>query len=78
VIAGVGLAFLSRRAVEHELRCRLLRAVPLRELPAIEREFFIVRHDRRALSPVSETFLTVLRDARGTSPEADFETPRRG
>jgi len=82
VIAGMGLAFLSTRAVEHELRCRLLRAVSLRELPAIEREFFIARHRRRALSPLGETFLTFLLDAhpRATSSggEPDFETLRRG
>ena len=60
VIAGMGVAFLSARAVEHEVKCRLVRVVPVRELPIIEREFFVVRHRRRALSPVSETFLEFL------------------
>ncbi len=63
VIQGVGLSFLSALAVEHELKCRLLRAVRLRELPLLERPFFLVRHRRRTLAPLSEAFLTFLQES---------------
>lgn len=57
VMAGLGLSVISHRAVRHELQCRLLRSIPLRDLPVLTRDFFFVRHPRRTLSPLGETFL---------------------
>ncbi len=57
VMAGLGLSITSHRAVRHELQCRLLRVISIRDLPPLERDFFFVRHPKRTLSPLVDTFL---------------------
>lgn len=61
VKSRLGLAFVSARSIETEVKAGWLRVLDLPEIPTIEREFWIVSHRRRSLSPAAETFLAHLR-----------------
>jgi DNA-binding transcriptional LysR family regulator len=56
VRAGVGVALVSRRAVEDECRAGLLRCVKVRDL-AVVRSFHLVTHRERTRSPLAQAFL---------------------
>jgi DNA-binding transcriptional LysR family regulator len=56
---GLGVAFLSRFCVQSELKVKELRAVPVRGL-CLSRQFYLVYHRRRPLSPAASTFLHFL------------------
>jgi DNA-binding transcriptional LysR family regulator len=53
---GLGVAFLSRLAVKGELDAKELRAVAVRGL-RLTRNFYLVHHRRRPLSPAASVFL---------------------
>ena len=53
---GLGVAFLSRLAVKRELDAKELRAVAVRGL-CLTRDFYLVYHRRRPLSPAASAFL---------------------
>ena len=57
VRAGVGVSFVSRRAVEDECRARLLACVQVRDL-TVRRAFHLVTHRDRSRSPLAQAFLT--------------------
>jgi DNA-binding transcriptional LysR family regulator len=61
VKAGLGLAFISKRAVEEELRKGLLSQVSIEGLDPIVRPFYIVSHRGRTLSPAGKKFLQYLK-----------------
>lgn len=63
VKAGLGLAFVSRRAVEEELARQEIQIVPLKGL-RIRRYFFLVYPSRRTLSPPAQVFLNFFRKDR--------------
>jgi DNA-binding transcriptional LysR family regulator len=56
VRAGVGIALVSRRAVEDESRAGLLRCVKVRDLN-VARSFHLVTHRDRTRSPLAQAFL---------------------
>ena len=56
VRAGVGVAVISRRAVEDECRAGLLASLRLRDV-RIERAFHVVVHRDRSRSPLAQSFL---------------------
>ncbi|MBI2016589.1 MAG: LysR family transcriptional regulator [Candidatus Rokubacteria bacterium] len=56
VRAGVGAAFLSKRAVEDECRAKLLACVKVRDL-SVSRAFYFVTHRHRTRSPLAEAFV---------------------
>jgi len=62
VKAGVGVAFLSCRAVAEEVRAGLLACVPL-EGVTLQRPFFLIRRKRRELAPACAAFLELLLEA---------------
>jgi DNA-binding transcriptional LysR family regulator len=65
VRAKLGLAFISRRAVEEELDRNLFSAIPLREATeSISRQIYIVAHRGKTLSPIGTEFLRFLRRQR--------------
>lgn len=64
VLGGLGLAVLSRHAVEHELESGRLHAVQIRGL-ALEREIFVVHDRRRALPIPARLFLDLLEPCPG-------------
>lgn len=59
VQAGAGIAFLSRWAIQHDLECGLLKAVRVRGL-RLKRDFYLVVHRLRSLSPLGKAFLAFL------------------
>jgi DNA-binding transcriptional LysR family regulator len=56
---GLGVAFLSRFCVQRELAAKELRAVRVRGLD-LARQFYLVSHRRRPLSPAATVFLHFL------------------
>jgi len=60
VKAGLGLAFLPKRAVEEELHQGLLCQIRLGEIGAIVRQIYIVSQRGRTLSPAGMAFLRFL------------------
>src|SRR2546425_36356 len=56
VRAGVGIAMISKRAVEDECRARLLSCVKVRDLN-VTRSFHLVTHRDRTRSPLAQAFL---------------------
>jgi DNA-binding transcriptional LysR family regulator len=56
VRSGVGIALISRRAVEDECRTRLLACVRLKDL-RVSRFFYLVTHRERSRSPLAQAFV---------------------
>jgi DNA-binding transcriptional LysR family regulator len=59
VIAGLGVAFVSRFAIENEVRARRLRVVPVRGL-RIRRHFHVIHDERRPLGASGRAFIAFL------------------
>ena len=70
VMAGLGMAFVSRYAIEDELRAKRLRIVPVEGLK-IRRHFHVIHDERRPLSASARAFVAFLdgpgRDGRGSA-----------
>jgi DNA-binding transcriptional LysR family regulator len=64
VKAKLGLAFISRRAVEEELNRNLFGSIPLEGLESISRQIYIVSQRGKTLSPVGMEFLRFLKKKR--------------
>jgi DNA-binding transcriptional LysR family regulator len=64
VKAGLGLAFISRRAVEEELAAGSLVRVDVAGLETISRPIYTVFHPGRTLSPIGMKFLRYLKKKR--------------
>lgn len=64
VKAGLGLAFISKRAAEEELNRRLLLRIDVEGIDPILRQIYIVSHRGRTLSPIGMAFLRFLRKSR--------------
>jgi DNA-binding transcriptional LysR family regulator len=60
VKAGLGLAFISKRAVEEELNQDLLSRIYVEGIDPISRQLYIVSHRGRTLSPIGMEFLRFL------------------
>ncbi|MFB3885768.1 MAG: selenium metabolism-associated LysR family transcriptional regulator [Thermodesulfobacteriota bacterium] len=60
VKAGLGLAFISKRAVEEELRQGLFSRIHVEEIDPISRQIYIVSHCGRTPSPIAMEFLRFL------------------
>ncbi len=63
VIAGLGIALLSRHAVRRELESGALRELPVSELPLM-RSWCLVHPRGKYLSPVAQTFFAFIRAER--------------
>ncbi len=59
VRAGVGIALISRRAVEDECRAGLMACVRVKDLK-VARSFYLVTHKDRTRSPLAQAFLDFL------------------
>lgn len=64
VKAGLGLAFVSKRAAEEELNRRLLSRIYVEGMDSILRPIFIVSYRGRTISPIGMAFLRFLRKSR--------------
>jgi DNA-binding transcriptional LysR family regulator len=56
VIAGLGVSFVSRWAIEREIKLRLVREVPVEKMD-IHRHFYVVTHKSWPLSRATQAFL---------------------
>ena len=56
VRAGVGIALISKRAVEDECRASLLACLRVKDLK-IARAFYLVTHRERSRSPLAQAFV---------------------
>jgi DNA-binding transcriptional LysR family regulator len=55
VINGLGVSFISKKALEYELQNNQLQIIQVKNLD-ITRKFYFVYHTKRVLSPLSEAF----------------------
>ena len=74
VIAGGGVTFLSRWAIDTELAHGLLHVVAVEGLD-IRRDFFTVRSRSRVLSRAAEALLDFFREHREDATSGDAVTP---
>jgi len=61
VKAGLGMAFVSKKAVKEELKQGILSQIEVEGIEPISRQIYIVQHRGRTLSPVGMEFLKFLR-----------------
>jgi DNA-binding transcriptional LysR family regulator len=61
VKAGLGLAFISQKAVEEELNQNRLSQIRVEGIEPVSRQIYIVTHRGRTLSPMGMEFLQFLR-----------------
>ncbi len=67
VKAGVGLAFISERAVKEDMEHGLLASATLEEM-TLERSFYLVWHAKRSLSPLAEAFRDFVMEGEAVPP----------
>ncbi len=65
VKAGLGLAFISKRAVEEELNRRSISSIHVEGMDPVLRPIYIVSYRGRTLSPMGMSFLRFLRRSKG-------------
>jgi len=63
VLAGLGIAFVSRYAIEDEVRARRLRVVAVERLK-VRRHFHVIHDERRPLSASARAFVSFLEKRR--------------
>ncbi len=66
VKAGLGLAFISGRATDGEVRQGSLSRIDVMGFEPLSRQIYIVSHRRRTLSPVATEFLRFLKEKKET------------
>jgi len=67
VRAGLGVSFISARAVEDECRARLLGSVKVADLK-VTRAFHLITHRDRSSSPLAQAFLAFVESQPTTRP----------
>ncbi len=60
--AGAGIAVISRRAIQDDIRCKTVAALRLHGIK-LSREFYLVTHHSRSRSPLAAAFLRFLRES---------------
>jgi DNA-binding transcriptional LysR family regulator len=76
VMAGLGVAFVSRYAVEEELRTGRLRTLPVQRMK-IRRHFHVIHDERRPLSASARAFTAFLEADGGKVAAPSARGPRR-
>ncbi len=64
--AGAGMAVISRRAIEDDIRCKTVTALRIHGVKLL-REFFLVTHRSRSRSPLGNAFLSFLQQSAKTA-----------
>jgi DNA-binding transcriptional LysR family regulator len=60
VKSGVGVAIISSRALETELKSGVLKTVKIKDIPSIKRNFFLIKDERRVPSPACRAMFDFL------------------
>lgn len=58
--SGIGVSIISSRAVESEIKSNALKKVGIKGIPAIKRNFYLIRDKRRVSSPACRVMLDFL------------------
>jgi DNA-binding transcriptional LysR family regulator len=64
VESGLGVSFVSEKAIENEIRLGTLKTIPFRDLE-LDREFFIVYSGKKSHSPAAQALLQFLQEKKG-------------
>ncbi len=64
--AGAGMAVISRRAIEDDIRCKTVTALRIHGVKLL-RDFFLVTHRSRSRSPLGNAFLSFLQQSAKTA-----------
>lgn len=64
--AGAGIAVISRRAIEDDIRSKAVTPLRVQGVPLM-REFFLVTHKSRSRSPLGKAFLSFLQESAKSS-----------
>jgi DNA-binding transcriptional LysR family regulator len=75
VMAGLGVAFVSRHAVEDEIESGRLRTLAVQRMK-IQRHFHVIHDERRPLSASARAFTAFL-EANGQAPASSSTEPQR-
>jgi DNA-binding transcriptional LysR family regulator len=64
VESGLGVSFVSEKAIENEIRLGTLKTIPVKDLE-LDREFFIVYSGKKSHSPAAQALLQFLQEKKG-------------
>jgi DNA-binding transcriptional LysR family regulator len=64
VESGLGVSFVSEKAIENEIRLGTLKTIPVKDLE-LDREFFIVYSGKKSHSPAAQALLQFLQGKKG-------------
>jgi DNA-binding transcriptional LysR family regulator len=60
VKSGIGVAIISSRALQTELKSGVLKTIKIKNMPPIKRNFYLIRDKRRILSPACQVMFDFL------------------
>ena len=66
VESGLGVSFVSEKAIENEIRLGTIKTIPVKDLE-LDREFFIVHSGKKSHSPAAQALLQFLQERQGHS-----------
>ena len=64
VESGLGVSFVSEKAIENEIRLGTIKTIPVKNLE-LDREFFIVYSGKKSHSPAAQALLQFLQEKKG-------------
>jgi len=64
VESGLGVSFVSEKAIENEIRLGTIKTIPVKDLE-LDREFFIVHSGKKSHSPAAQALLQFLQGKKG-------------
>jgi len=64
VESGLGVSFVSEKAIENETRLGTIKTIPVKDLE-LDREFFIVHSGKKSHSPAAQALLQFLQEKKG-------------
>jgi DNA-binding transcriptional LysR family regulator len=64
VESGLGVSFVSEKAIENEIRLGTIKTIPVKDLE-LDREFFIVYSGKKSHSPAAQALLQFLQEKKG-------------
>ena len=66
---GMGISYISNRAVREELERGLLKVLPVKGLPGVKRSFYVITKKNRSISPQAEALFRIISEWRHNGHE---------
>jgi len=66
---GMGISYISNRAVREELERGLLKVLPVKGLPGVKRSFYVITKKTRSVSPQAEALFRIISEWRHNGHE---------